>query len=464
MKTLAKLLRSSAFRLVTLFMAVFALSATLLIGYIYYNTNVLLARQLNETVEAEVHALAEQYRAGGIARLLVAVEQRAAAPGTGLYLVADARGRPLAGNLLAAPPGSEGGGEGWLEFVYERFEQGERRQHLGLGRVFHLPDGLVLLVGRDIEERRRFERVIASAVAWGLVLTLAIGIGGGVLVSRRMLARLDAMAATSRRIMAGNLSERIPETGSGDEIDRLAQSLNAMLDQIEALMRGLKEVSDNIAHDLKTPLTRLRTRAETALQEAESGAACREALERTIEESDRLIRTFDALLSIARAEAGGVDAGFVVLDAAVIVRDMAELYEPTAEERGAAIRVEAAAGLRFMGNRDLVSRALANLVDNALNHALPAPGAAAADIVIRAARCADGQIELAVLDHGPGIPPQDRERAVERFVRLEASRSRPGSGLGLSLASAVARLHRGSLRLEDNAPGLAARIVLPAAG
>lgn len=459
MKNLAKLLRSSAFRLVALFMAVFAVSAVLLIGYIYYNTNVLLARQLHETINAEVRALAEQYQAGGISRLLVAVEQRAAAPGNGLYLVSDAHGRPLAGNLFATPEGTDDN-TGWLEFIYQRYERGQTSRHLGLARTFRLSDGFFLLVGRDIEERRQFERVIASAVVWGLGLMLALGIVGGLLASRRMLARLDAMAATSRRIMAGNLSERIPEAGSGDELDRLAQSLNAMLDQIEALMRGLKEVSDNIAHDLKTPLTRLRTRAETALQAGGEQATYRAALEGMIEESDRLIRTFDALLSIARAEAGNVDAEFAVLDAAAIVRDLAELYEPTAEEQGAAIRVETEGAARFSGNRELVSRAFANLIENALNHAT---AGAASEIVLRAARRGDGQVELAVLDHGPGIPEKERGRVLERFVRLDTGRDRPGSGLGLSLVAAVARLHKGALELDDNGPGLAARMILPAA-
>jgi len=459
--TLAKLIRTSAFRLVALFLFVFALSATLVIGYIYYNTNVLLARQVTDTIDAEAKGLAEQYQSGGIPRLIAVVEQRSAAPGYSIYLVSDGRGRPLAGNLYGAPEGIELN-PGWHEFVFERFDSGVASQRLALARTFQLADGFHLVVGRDIEERRRFEGVITSALLWGLGLMLVLGIGGGLLASRRMLARLDAMAATSQRIMAGDLAKRIPESGSGDELDRLARSLNEMLDRIEALMRGLKEVSDNIAHDLKTPLTRLRTRAETALREESSPEAFRVALERTIEESDQLICTFNALLSIARAEAGTAPTAFVALDAAAVIRDVSELFEPTAEEKGAVIHVEAEAPAPFLGDRDLVSQAIANLVENALNYGLPkkAKGKPVGDIWLKAEK-RDGQVVITVLDQGPGIPEGDRGRVLERFVRLETSRSRPGSGLGLSLAAAVARLHKGTLELDDNAPGLAVTMALP---
>lgn len=461
MSTLAKLIHTSAFRLVALFLLVFVLSASLVIGYIYYNTNVLLARQVTDTIDAEVQGLAAEYQSGGIARLIAVVEQRSAAPGYSIYLVSDGRGRPLAGNLYSAPEGVDLN-PGWHEFFFERFDSGITSQRLALARTFRLAEGFHLVVGRDIEERRRFEGVITSALLWGLGLMLVLGIGGGLLASRRMLARLDAMAATSQRIMAGDLAKRIPEAGSGDELDRLARSLNEMLDRIEALMRGLKEVSDNIAHDLKTPLTRLRSRAETVLREESSPEAFRVALERTIEESDQLIRTFNALLSIARAEAGTASTAFVVLDAAAIVRDVVELFEPTAEEKGAVIHVEADKPTPFRGDRDLVSQAVANLVENALNYGLPkkTKGGTAGDIWLKAEE-RDGQVVIAVLDRGPGIPEADRERVLERFVRLETSRSRPGSGLGLSLAAAVARLHKGKLELDDNAPGLAVTIVLP---
>jgi signal transduction histidine kinase len=277
------------------------------------------------------------------------------------------------------------------------------------------------------------------------------------------------MTATAQTIMAGDLAGRLPVAGTGDELDRLADHLNAMLERIEALMRGLKEVSDNIAHDLKTPLTRLRNRCEQALRGNANVAEYRAALESTIAESDDLIRTFDALLMIARAESGHSRDNMAEFDAAEIARDVGELYEPLAEENGLELKVEASTAAAVRGNRELVSQALANLVDNAIKYAKPngaakdAINGAPAEILVKADSEGD-RIMLTVADHGPGIPEADRGRVVERFVRLEQSRSEPGSGLGLSLASAVARLHGGELKLEDNQPGLRSIIALPRAG
>jgi signal transduction histidine kinase len=277
------------------------------------------------------------------------------------------------------------------------------------------------------------------------------------------------MTGTAQRIMAGDLSDRLPVGRSGDELDRLAENLNAMLERIEALMVGLKEVSDNIAHDLKTPLTRLRNRAEEALASSGSEAEYRAALERTIEESDGLIRTFNALLMIARAESGQARGNMDDFDAADVANGIQELYEPLAEDDGMTLRVNTAP-VRLHGNRELISQALANLVENAIKYGKPSPvvqplDAAAAtrsrEILIEARREGDSVL-LSVSDHGPGIPEGDRKHAVERFVRLEASRTLPGSGLGLSLASAVATLHGGELRLGDSHPGLIATLAFPA--
>jgi signal transduction histidine kinase len=268
------------------------------------------------------------------------------------------------------------------------------------------------------------------------------------------------MTATTQRIMAGDLSGRLPVTGIGDELDRLATNLNDMLERIEALMRGLKEVSDNIAHDLKTPLTRLRNRCEAALRAARSEGEYRAALESMLDESDGLIRTFDALLMIARAESGQARDNMIEFEAAEIVRGVGELYEPAAEENGLTLQVDGQPG-RIKGNRELLSQALANLVDNAIKYARPAEGAAG-EIVLAAGQ-EGGRVRISVADRGPGIGEADRARVVERFVRLPESMAQPGSGLGLSLAAAVARLHGGELTLEDNAPGLKVVITLPRA-
>ena len=333
-------------------------------------------------------------------------------------------------------------------------------------RLCELPGGFRLLIGRDLEERERIYGIIANAGRWSFALVVVLGLAGGFFVSSRVLKRIDAMTGTANTIMAGDLSGRLPIAGTGDELDRLANNVNAMLERIEALMRGLKEVSDNIAHDLKTPLTRMRNRCEQALRGAKSDGDYRAALESTIAESDELIRTFDALLMIARAESGHARDNMSEFDAAEIARDVCELYEPLAEEKGLALKVEAPLAAPVRGNRELVSQALANLVDNAIKYAGPEASkmnGAAAEIVLGAD--ADGdRIALSVADHGPGIPDADRGRVVERFVRLELSRSLPGSGLGLSLASAVAHLHGGELRLEDNHPGLRSVLALPRAG
>jgi hypothetical protein len=281
------------------------------------------------------------------------------------------------------------------------------------------------------------------------------------------------MTGTTQRIMAGDLSGRLPVGRSGDELDRLAENLNAMLERIEALMTGLKEVSDNIAHDLKTPLTRLRNRAEEALARSGNEAEYRAALERTIEESDGLIRTFNALLMIARAESGQARGNMDTFDAADVAAGIQELYEPLAEDNEMTLTVDASP-VPVHGNRELISQALANLVENAIKYGKPdaacaataacasgsADAAGSNDIRIVARREGDLAL-LSVSDHGPGIPEADRKHAVQRFVRLEASRTLPGSGLGLSLASAVATLHGGSLQLDDNHPGLRVTLALP---
>ena len=461
MTALAKLFRATAFRLTLVYLLVFALFAAFLLGYFALNTRRLITEEITSTVDAEIAGLSEQYNQGGIRRLVFVIETRSRRPGSSLYLVTTPSGEGLAGNIGSLVPGVLAK-PGWMETVYRRLEEPETAEHRALVRVLQLPGGFHLLVGRDLEERERLFDIIANAGRWSLAIVMILGIAGGVFVSRRVLNRVDAMTHTAQTIMAGDLSGRLPIAGSGDELDRLASNLNAMLERIEALMRGLKEVSDNVAHDLRTPLTRLRNHAEEALRTAKDEAGYRGALEATIEESDGLIRTFNALLMIARAESGEAREGMSEFDAAEVAQDVSELYEPLADTKGLALRVEATPA-PVKGNRELVSQALANLVDNAIKYAEPQGHAAngtPAEIVVTAGSEGD-RIKLAVRDGGPGIPEADREHVIERFVRLERSRTKPGSGLGLSLAAAVARLHGGELKLEDNAPGLKAVLDLP---
>ena len=465
MAALGKLLRTTAFQLTLVYLLIFVLFAVSLLGYLALNTRRLITEQITGTVKTEISGLRDAYMQGGIRRLVIVVDVRSRRPGSSLYLVTTPSGESLAGNVGSLEPGVLDH-PGWLETSYRRIDAPEEAEHRALVQVVQLPDGFHLLVGRDLEERERLYGIIANAGRWSSALVIVLGLAGGFFVSRRVLNRIDAMTETAHTIMAGDLAGRLPVAGTGDELDRLADNVNAMLERIEALMRGLKEVSDNIAHDLKTPLTRLRNRCEQALRAAKGEIDYRAALESTIAESDELIRTFDALLMIARVESGHAREDMTEFDAAEIARDVGELYEPLADEKGLALKVDAPAAAPVRGNRELVSQALANLVDNAIKYAGPKRNDmnnAPAEIVVGAGE--DGErITLTVADHGPGIPAADRDRVVERFVRLEQSRSEPGSGLGLSLASAVARLHGGELKLEDNRPGLKSIIALPRAG
>jgi signal transduction histidine kinase len=461
---LGKLLRTTAFQLTLVYLVIFIVFAFSLLGYFALNTRRLITEQITTTVDTEITGLREQYNQGGIRRLVIVVDLRSRRPGSSLYLVTTATGEGLAGNVGSLEPGVLDH-PGWLETNYRRLEAPEGTDHRALVQVVQLPGGFRLLVGRDLEERERLFGIIANAGQWSLALVIVLGLAGGFFVSRRVLNRIEAMTETAQTIMAGDLAGRLPVAGTGDELDRLAEHLNAMLERIEALMRGLKEVSDNIAHDLKTPLTRLRNRCEQALRGSAGVDDYRAALESTIAESDDLIRTFDALLMIARAEAGQARDNMTEFDAAEIARDVGELYEPLADEKGIALTVDAPVAAPVRGNRELVSQALANLIDNAIKYAGPngEVNGTPAEIVVKAGNDGD-RIALSVADRGPGIAEADRGRVVERFVRLEQSRSEPGSGLGLSLAAAVARLHGGELKLEDNHPGLRSTIALPRAG
>jgi signal transduction histidine kinase len=462
---LGKLVRSTAFRLTLVYLLVFALYAAALLAYFALNTGRLITEQITETVDAEITGLTEQYTIGGLRQLILTVENRSLRPGSSLYLVTAPTGQALAGNVGSLAPGVLDR-TGWSETVYRRLDEQEATEHGALARVVQLSGGFRLLVGRDLEERARMREIIVAAARGSVALVIVLGLGGGFFVTRRVLKRFDAVTETTQRIMAGDLSGRLPVTGIGDELDRLAVNLNAMLERIEALMRGLKEVSDNIAHDLKTPLTRLRNRCEAALRTAATEADYRAALEGMIEESDGLIRTFDALLMIARAESGQARDNMIEFDAAEIVRGVSELYEPLADDNGLTLRADAPEPAMIRANRELLSQALANLVDNAIKYAKPAPDAEAAsgkspgEIVVGARR-EGARVLITVADRGPGIAQEDRSRVVERFVRLMHDTAEPGSGLGLSLAAAVARLHGGELTLEDNAPGLRVVISLP---
>jgi signal transduction histidine kinase len=449
---LGKLVRTTAFKIIAAYLIVFALFSAGVIAYLARHTQNLVVSQITETVDAEMRSLQEEFTVGGINRLVDVVEARAQQPGSNLYLLTTFAGASIVGNVQV--PSRVLDKPGWSEISYRRAEEPDvTHESRALVRLAVLPGGFRLLVGRDFEERDRLRQILAAPARWALFVIVIMGVAGALFIARRVLKRIDGMTATSDRIMMGDLAGRLPVSGSGDEFDRLANSLNAMLERIEGLMAGVKHVSDNIAHDLKTPLTRLRNQAEESLRSSKSEADYRAALEATIEESDALIRIFDALMMISRAEAGEVRSHMVDFDAAEAAQSVAELYEPLAEEKGMVLAVAARPPLPVHGNRELIGQALANLLDNAIKHG-------DGEVKIEA-RAEHGRVLFVVSDRGPGVPEEERARVLERFVRLEASRSRPGAGLGLSLAAAVARLHGGELLLEDNAPGLRVTLAIP---
>ncbi|UVK44514.1 HAMP domain-containing histidine kinase [Mesorhizobium sp. AR07] len=478
------IMRTTAARLSALYLLLFALCAVALVFYMTSLSARMLTAQTQETINDEVLGLARAYQRGGLPILVRVVEQRSRQPGANLYLIADANGQILTGNVQSLEPGVLET-EGWTNspFSYQRFGEGElerqrnlpadqntseqsdaqaqgEKGHNAIALVLRLPNQMIMLVGRDLGEPERFRAVIRRALMLALGM---MGLGGLLIwffVGRAALKRIDSVSDASRRIMGGDLSGRLPVTGAGDEFDRLSENLNAMLARIATLNEGLKQVSDNIAHDLKTPLTRLRNRAEATLSGKHKTSDYRQALEGTIAESDQLIKTFNAILMISRLEAGYSSENTNRVDLAEAVRDVVELYEPVAEEAGVSLEADAREAAFVNGNRELIGQALSNIVDNAIKYST---GANAQPAVRVALERTGTEVRLSVADNGHGIPDDgDRARATERFVRLEKSRSQPGSGLGLSLAKAVMTFHNGRLELLPGNPGLSVVMSFPA--
>ncbi|MCG8543077.1 MAG: HAMP domain-containing histidine kinase [Alphaproteobacteria bacterium] len=452
-----RLLRTSTFRYAVLYMAVFGLSVCGVLGFVYWSTVSVIDAQSDATIKAEITGLAEQYRERKLLGLVEIIRNRSTGRSgrRGVYLLTDPLMTPLAGNLTAWPVAARDK-SGWIDFSIRSNEKGAPKAQIARARTFALSGGYHLLVGRDLTERAAFRATITNALIWALVITVALGIGGGLLLSRNFLQRLDQMNDGSQAILHGDLSQRMPVTGSGDEFDRLAGNLNEMLDQIERLMDGMRGVADNIAHDLRSPISRLRSRLEVTLISESAPEDYRAALEQTIEEADHILATFNALLAIALAESGALRDSFERLDLGKLTLDAADLYRAAAEDKGQTLEVKADDDCTIDGNRDLLSQAITNLLDNALNHT-PKGGT----ITLAASRDSAGYPVLTVADTGPGIAPESRGRVLQRFVRLDCSRSTPGSGLGLSQVAATARLHHATLSLDDNNPGLRVTLQFP---
>ena len=470
MNRFAQVWRTSTVRLTATFIAIFIVFAILLMAFIGWQSSVQIQRQQTDDIDREIRQFQRIETNQGIRALAFAVNRLSSQPGPGIYFLGDAAGLYLLGNV-ADVPAEVVINPGVYSFDYERpnplgddvVEEGRpprQREGIAVVRSIELGNGMRLVVGRDVVERRGYSAIILQSFMVGVVGIVLFSLIAGGITARRVLRRIDTIQQTSTKIMSGNLSERVPVTRRNDEFDALATNLNAMLDRIEQLLQGLKEVTDNVAHDLKTPLTRLRNQAEAALRDTASVETREQALENVIAESDRLIQTFNALLMIARVEAGAPSGALSEINISEIVADVAELYGPVAEDEGIAVETRIAEGVTLKANRELIGQAMVNLLENAVKYARPEDGKSGR-IDVSLSNEGD-RVCISVADNGPGIPDADRKRVLERFVRLEKSRSEPGSGLGLSLVNAVARLHGGTFRIEDNGPGVRAVLEFPA--
>ncbi|WP_305986411.1 HAMP domain-containing sensor histidine kinase [Roseibium sp. MMSF_3544] len=459
MTRLTRFIRTTAFKLSLLYIAVFTVMSGVLVVYVSESTEDLMSEQVVQSIDTEIKGLSDTYVRGGIRSLVEAIDDRMRHPDASLYLLVDFSGNALVGNIARLPTVVLEEADGGLRRVrYTRLGEGvEDIERQAMVRTFELRGGFRLLVGRDLGEQLRFSNLLANALRLWLVVVVVMAAITWLFVSRRVMKRIDDISASSRMIMNGDLSERLSLAGTNDEFDRLAVNLNDMLDRIELLMQSMKDVTDNIAHDLKTPLTRLRTRIETALRDASDEEGYQGALESTLSETDHLLRIFNALLRIARIESMAPGSVMEPADLHKLVAEVAELYEPLVEDEGGRLETDVPEGLMAVCNRDLISQVMVNLIENALKYGRPETGGLELRL---SAREEKGRVLLTVTDNGPGIPEKDHDRVMDRFVRLEESRSEPGTGLGLSLVKAVARLHGGDLRFKNEDPGLSARIDL----
>jgi signal transduction histidine kinase len=448
--------RSLLFRYTLIHAAIFALVMTGVLGTLYWSTLSAQEADVNREIEAEATEL--QGRLVGRSQTeMAAVVTRSSvgAPGrTTIYMLASERRQYIAGNLREWPHGLEPNAR-LADFALASgehdFSSGERIR----ARALTLPAGQHLLVGRNLSEQDKLRAMIGRVFAAALGLTLLVGVAGAYLLSQRVSRRLEEINQGSEAILAGDLRRRMPETGRGDEIDVLARNLNRMLDRIESLMRGMREVTDDIAHDMRGPISRLRSRIEVALLAPPSEAQYRETLQATIDDADGLLAMFHRLLTIAHAESGEPRRHFESIDLANVARTAVEVYEPVADDAGIELRLDASGPVPLSGDPQLLGQAIGNLLDNAIKY-VPRGG----HVTICVEQLGE-RVRIVVRDDGPGIPAAFRERALERFTRLDESRTTPGSGLGLSLVRAVTALHEGTVELGDNHPGLIVTLDLP---
>lgn len=444
---LSRIVKTSSFRLTLLYAAISCLSSLVLFGVIYWSSAGFMNSQIDDTVSSEIAEIKAGTANGDFNELKATVEALTRKSPDFFYLLQDGTGKAVTGNLPSLPA--------ILGIHQQKIATlGKHdRGRIVRGEGIQLPDGAYLFVALSTHELREMQEMIRRAFLWGFGATILLSLISGAVMSLGILGRVEALSRVSREIVGGDLQRRLPLRGSDDEFDHLATSLNTMLDRIEGLMDGLRQVSSDIAHDLRTPLTRLRQRVERALRKENDVPSFRAAFESTLRDVDSILETFSALLRIAQLESSARCAHFTAVDLTEVLKTDVEVYMPMAEERGQTLHEEIQAGLVVRGDRELLLQLFANLIENAVRHTPDM-----SRIVILAENRGQS-VEVVVSDNGPGIPEESRSRVFQRFFRLEASRTTPGNGLGLSLATAIAALHGSAIDLADNNPGLQVKML-----
>ena len=449
-----RVLRTATFRLALVSAALSATSAVALFAVIYWAMAGYASRQFEASIESDTKALVEVGRRDGLERLAEEVDRRTRdkRTPTAYYLLLDNGGHLVAGDLPPSAPQP-----GWHRLSAPGHELEDRDVDapviLALGTL--LSDGAFVLVGRDMHPLEELHELIVRAFGWAGGVTVLLAIGSGLLVSVGFLRRVEAINRITHDIIDGDLNKRLPKRGTDDEIDHLTGNLNRMLDRIQTLVEGLRQMSSDVAHDLRTPLARVRQRLEDVRLNAGTLAEYELVVDQTVVDIDAILGTFNALLRIAQIEAGTRRAGFAEVDLSETFQNVVDAYAPVAEHDGQTLTVDIPSGVTIRGDRQLLTQMLANVVENALRHT-----PAATRINTRLERTS-GSVILTVGDTGPGVPEEAREKVFQRFYRLDASRTTAGSGLGLSLVAAVAELHGITITLQDNAPGLSVILTFP---
>ncbi|SFS52220.1 sensor histidine kinase [Brevundimonas viscosa] len=467
---LPSILRRTPFRLTLLFLALFAAAASAILGYVYVASASEARARAETAVRSELESLTGIYKERGVDALNRALVDRALNDSPYLYLLMDAEGSVITGSLNASPISDYAEGEQWITYPYTDTDpEGRVTRPQARGVQVRLASGEMLFVARSMGDTEAYLARLTQALWAAMGIVLLLGLAGGLLVSRDLERSMGRLNKVVTAVQEGDLKARAPVRNSGDELDELGLGLNVMLDRLEGSMASIRHAGDAIAHDLRSPLTRMRAKLEVALIDAEAGRIDGvDALQVALDEADTLLKTFNTVLAIARLQAAagaGRTPDPTLFDAADLAADMAELYEPASEDKGLEFSAEIERGLMIEANRPFLAQALANIIDNAIKYT-PTGGA----VMLRARRRSSGEIEFSVTDTGPGVPEGDRGRVIERFVRLDNSRTEPGSGLGLSLVGAVMEAHGGRIQLDEGpgayggfGPGLRVALVLPPA-